>query len=127
LQGHVLDFNAILRHEGSLSMAYAVCYIRSETEQRELKMLVGSGDGAKVYLNGKQVYLFPARRTFIEDENMVPDITLNQGLNVLVFKVAKEAARSGAAWDFGGAWKGSIRFTDAEGNPVKGIKVTLMP
>jgi hypothetical protein len=24
-------------------------------------------------------------------------------------------------------WKGSIRFTDAQGNPVKGIKVTLDP
>jgi hypothetical protein len=24
-------------------------------------------------------------------------------------------------------WKGSIRFTDAQGNPVHGIKVTLDP
>jgi WD40 repeat protein len=127
LAGYVIDFNAILRHEGSLSMAYAVCYIRSETEQRKLNMLVGSGDGAKVYLNGKQVYLFPARRSFIADEDTVPDITLNQGLNVLVFKVAKEAAVSGDGWDFATAWKGSIRFTDAEGNPVQRIKVTLTP
>ncbi len=127
LEDHVIDFNAILRHEGSLSIAYAACYIRSETEQRKLKMLVGSGDGAKVYLNEKQVYLFPARRSFIADEDMVPDIALNQGLNVLVFKVAKEAAVSGDGWDFSRAWKGSIRFTDAEGNPVQRIKVTWTP
>jgi len=24
-------------------------------------------------------------------------------------------------------WEGSVRFTDAQGNPVKGIKVTLEP
>jgi hypothetical protein len=36
---------------------------------------------------------------------------------VLVFKVVNEFVD----------WKGSIRFTDARGNPVKGIKVTLDP
>ena len=45
------------------------------------------------------------------------DIALNAGLNVLVFKVVNEF----------GDWKGSIRFTDAQGNPVKGITVTLRP
>ena len=47
----------------------------------------------------------------------MPDIALNAGLNVLVFKVVNG----------GGDWKGSIGFTDAQGNPVKGIKVTLDP
>ena len=41
----------------------------------------------------------------------------NAGLNVLVFKVVNEASD----------WKGSIRLTDAAGQPVKGIKVTLTP
>jgi hypothetical protein len=36
---------------------------------------------------------------------------------VLVFKVVNETLD----------WQGSIRFTDAQGNPVKGIKVTLAP
>jgi hypothetical protein len=36
---------------------------------------------------------------------------------VLVFKVVNGI----------GAWMGSIRFTDAQGNPVKGIKVMLDP
>jgi len=34
-----------------------------------------------------------------------------------VFKVVNEV----------GNWAGSIRFTDAQGDPVKGIKVTLDP
>ena len=80
-------------------------------------MLVGSDDEAKVYLNGKQVHKYPFGHGFVADQDRVPDITLNAGLNVLVFKVVNET----------GGWKGSIRFTDAQGDPVKGIKVTLDP
>jgi hypothetical protein len=47
----------------------------------------------------------------------VEDVSLNAGLNLLVFKVVNEV----------GPWKGSIRFTDVHGDPVKGIKVTLDP
>jgi serine/threonine protein kinase len=114
---YTIDFNAILGRETTQSVAYAVCYIRSETEQLGLRMLVGSDDQAKVYLNGKQLYRSPVARPFLADQDSVPDITLNAGLNVLVFKVVNETI----------AWHGSIRFTDAQGNPVKGIKVTLTP
>ena len=117
LEDYVIDFNAILGRETTQSVAYAVCYIRSEAEQRGLRMLVGSDDEAKVYLNGKQVHKYPFPRSFVADQDTVPDIALNAGLNVLVFKVVNET----------GDWKGSIRFTDAQGNPVKGIKVTLDP
>ncbi len=117
LTNEVIDFNALLEHETTQSVAYAVCYIRSEAEQRGLLMLVGSDDEAKVYLNGKQVYKSPVMRPFAAEQDKVPDIALNAGLNVLVFKVVNET----------GDWKGSIRLTDAEGNPVKGIQVTLDP
>lgn len=39
------------------------------------------------------------------------------GLNVLVFKVVNERTD----------WKGSIRFIDAQGNPLEGINLTLAP
>jgi hypothetical protein len=117
LTNEVMDFNAILGQETTQSVAYAVCYLRSEPEQRGLQMLVGSDDEAKVYLNGKQVYTNAFPRPFYAEEDKVPDIALNAGQNVLVFKVVNEALD----------WKGSIRFTDAQGNPVKGIKVTLDP
>jgi hypothetical protein len=80
-------------------------------------MLVGSDDVAKVYLNGKQVHKHPIAGPFYPDQDMVPDITLNAGLNVVVFKVVNESRD----------WKGAIRFTDTQGDPVKGIKVTLTP
>ncbi|HVR34740.1 MAG TPA: WD40 repeat domain-containing protein, partial [Methylomirabilota bacterium] len=114
---YVIDFNLILGETWPQSVAYAVCYIRSEVKQRGLRMLVGSDDEAKVYLNGKQIYKYPFGRGFVVDQDTVPDIALNAGLNVLVFKVVNEFVD----------WKGSVRFTDAQGNPVKGIKVTLDP
>lgn len=118
-EDYVIDFNAILKGVTERSVAYAVCYIRLEAGQRGLQMLVGSDDEAKVYLNGKQIYNcdFFRGHGLIVDEDMVPDITLNAGLNVLVFKVVNEKT----------GWTGSIRFTDSQGNPVKGITVTLTP
>jgi hypothetical protein len=117
LDDSVIDFNLILGQVTEHSVAYAVCYLRSETEQRGLHMPVGSDDQAKVYLNGKQVYKAPFSRDFVGEQDWEPDIALNAGLNVLVFKVVNEEA----------GWKGAIRFTDAQGHPVKGIKVTLDP
>ena len=116
-EDYVIDFNVILGDTTHQSVAYAVCYLRSEVEQHGLRMLVGSDDEAKVYLNGKMVHKYPVGRGFVQDQDTVSDITLNAGLNVLVFKVVNEFVD----------WKGSIRFTDAQGNPVKGIKVTLDP
>jgi WD40 repeat protein/serine/threonine protein kinase len=113
----VIDFNVILGRQTWRSVAYAVCYVYSETEQRGLQMLVGSDDGAKVYLNGKQIYDYFFPHPFILDQDTVQDIEFNAGLNVLVFKVANEYEN----------WQGSIRLTDAQGNPVKRIKVTLDP
>ena len=42
---------------------------------------------------------------------------LRAGLNVLVLKVVNQV------FD----WKASVRFEDAAGQPVKGIRVTLEP
>jgi len=117
LEDYLIDFNVVLGRETTQSVAYAVCYIRSEADQPALQMLVGSDDEAKVYLNGKRVYNHPFVRGYFADQDTTPDIVLNAGLNVLVFKVVNEA----------GPWQGSVRFTDARGNPVKGIKVTLDP
>jgi hypothetical protein len=116
-EDYVIDFNEILGEVTPQSVAYAVCYIRSEAEQRGLRMLVGSDDQAKVYLNGKQIHKYPLVRNFVADQDTVIGVVLNAGMNVLVFKVVNESIE----------WLGSIRFTDAQGNPVTGIKVTLTP
>ncbi|HWV99814.1 MAG TPA: protein kinase [Candidatus Acidoferrum sp.] len=117
LKGPVLDFDAFLGQVTLRGVAYAVCYLQSEEEQRGLQMLVGSQDEAKVYLNGKEVYKADLPHGTVAVQETVPGIVLNAGLNTLVFKVVNETQ----------FWKGSIEFKDAQGNQVKGIKVTLDP
>jgi hypothetical protein len=119
----VIDFNRIVGTKPVRSMGYAVSYIQSAVEQRGLRLLVGSDDSAVVYLNGKRVHEAPLLRSFIPDEDVVLDITLKAGLNTLVFKAIQENWGSSE----NSTWKGSIRFTDSAGNPVKGIKGTLDP
>jgi hypothetical protein len=98
-------------------VAYAVCYLRSKNLLEGLQMLVGSDDESKVYLNGKEIYKSVETRICVPDQDKVPGITLNAGLNVLVFKVVNEE----------GGWGGTIRLVDARGNPIKGVKATLDP
>ncbi len=44
-------------------------------------------------------------------------VELKAGINVLAFKVVNGS----------GNWLGSVRLTDSDGSPLKGIKVTLDP
>ena len=73
--------------------------------------------GALIYLNGQEIYRFSAPREYEPDEDMVANVELKAGLNVLVFKVVNETKD----------WQGAVRFTDAAGRPVRGIKVGLDP
>jgi hypothetical protein len=117
LEDYLIDFNVLLGELTAYSVAYAVCYIQSDTAQAGLLMKVGSDDAAKVYLNGKEIYQWRQNRVWMPDQDVVRGVELKAGLNVLVFKVV-----NGQAY-----WQGSIRFTDAAGQPLKGIRVTLTP
>jgi WD40 repeat protein/tRNA A-37 threonylcarbamoyl transferase component Bud32 len=117
LQHYLLDFNVLLGEQVDWSVAYAVCYVHSETAQAGLLMNVGSDDQAKVYLNGRELYQRKEARRWVPDEDEVAGVELKAGLNVLVFKVVNQI----------GAWQGSVRLTDAAGLPLKGIRLTLDP
>ena len=117
LDDYLLDFNKLLNANVMWSVAYAVCYIESEADQSNLTMRVGSDDQSRIYLNGKDIYWCEASRGYLPDQDVVAGMALKAGLNVLVFKVVNET----------GDWLGSIRFTDAAGQPLKGIRVTLDP
>jgi hypothetical protein len=117
LPDYSIDFNELVGQVTLWSVAYAVCYIQSETAQTGLLLKVGSDDQAKIYLNGKEIYRSDAPRHWVSDQDTVEGVELRAGLNVLVFKVVNERHE----------WEGSIRFTDAAGQPVKGIRVTLSP
>src|SRR5262249_22936123 len=98
-------------------LAYAVCYIESQTPQTGLTMRVGSDDQSKVYLNGKEVYRYEQPRAFEPDEDEVKGLELNAGLNVLVFKIVNETQD----------WRGSMRLTDPVAGRVVGTRVALPP
>lgn len=116
LESYVIDFNLLIGNVAEAAAAYAVCYIESEAERDGLEMLVGSDDQSKIYLNGVQVYSRDDTRSFVLDHDNVP-ISLNAGRNVLVFKVMNGD----------NLWQGSIRLADQNGDPVKGIRITLDP
>jgi hypothetical protein len=75
-----------------------------------------------LYLNGREVYRTPYPNINFWVEETVSDLNLHAGINTLVFNVV-QADKA----DYDGEWKGSIRFTDAMGNEIKGIEVTLDP
>jgi hypothetical protein len=118
LDDYVMDFQSLIQSNGPRSVAYAVCYLKSDIDRPGLRLKVGSEDQSKVYLNGKEIYRYDKPRKFVPDQDEVSDgVDLKRGLNVLVFKLVNEED----------TWRASIRFTDAAGQPVKGIRVSLTP
>ncbi len=103
--------------ETDWQVGYAVTYVWSDHEQSNLTLLVGSDDQSRVYWNGEEIYRQLAVRGWLADEDEIPGIRLKPGLNVLVLKVANGTE----------GWVGSVRMVDADGGPVKGIRVTLDP
>ncbi len=98
-------------------VGYAVAYLNADAEMKGLKLQMGSNDQAKVYLNGKEVLKFDDTRTLEKDQNAADNVTLNKGLNIIVFKVANQKNN----------WQGALRFTDKSGAAVKNLKVMPAP
>jgi hypothetical protein len=113
----ILDFKQIVVDQRTDdSVAYAVCYVKSEAERQDLLLQVGSDDQAKVYVNGREVYEFRPSRPLYGLDTAGP-VALEQGTNVLVFKVVNETLN----------WEGCVRLVDAVGRPAQGIRSRLTP
>ena len=108
---HLIDFNKILGETKTQSVGYAVAYIVADGEKKDVVLKIGSDDGCKLFLNGKEVGKVVEERAADKDQNSFDKLTLKKGRNVLVFKIVN------AEID----WSGCARFTDAEGKPVKGL------
>jgi WD40 repeat protein/serine/threonine protein kinase len=113
----LIDLNMLLGQAMAWSVAYAVCYIQCERDHTDLFLNVGSDDQAKIYLNGREIYRNEASRSWVADQDVVTGVELKAGLNVFVLKVVNEQ------YD----WQASVRFSEAGGLPVKGMRVTLTP
>jgi len=82
-----------------------------------MRLLIGCDDLARVWINGQEVYRCAYQRGFREDEDAVENISLKAGVNAIVFKVINIHSR----------WLASLRFTDQNGNPAKGLHSSLNP
>jgi hypothetical protein len=112
---HLLDFLAILdKKENDDSVAYAATYIVAPKELQGVKMKTGSDDQCRVYLNGKEVFNFPDCRAAEKDQDTT-EVTLRQGVNVLVAKVV----------NCNNEWEFCVRFTDRDGKPLTSLKASL--
>ena len=78
-------------------------------------MWIGSDDSARVYLNGAELGKVVTSRGIAKDQNAFGNVTLRQGVNVVVFKVSNG----------GGDWKGAARFVDRNGGLVHGLTARL--
>ena len=117
LRDSLLDFNQIAGQQTEFHLAYAVCYLESQTSQSNLVFHFATDDQAKVFLNGEEVCRVATVQGWEASLHTVSGIELRPGPNVLVFKVVNEL----------GDWKGAIRITDSAGKPVQGLRLSLTP
>ena len=115
---YFLDLNGILNTETEKAMGYAVSYIKSDEERKNLKLKMGSNDEGKVYLNGKVLLKTTEARALDQDSDTARDVTLNKGINTVVFKIFNEG---------GSDWQGCLRFTDAGDKAVTNLVIRLEP
>jgi len=73
---------------------------------------IGSDDGVKVWLNGKQVHANNASRAVNPGEDKVK-VELNKGKNTVLVKVNQK----------GGNWGFCMKVVEADGKPLSGLKV----
>jgi hypothetical protein len=110
-----IDFlQAFGKERGEDVAAYAVAYVIAGDEMK-VKLLTGSNDQSKAWVNGKPITKFADTRT-LEKDTESGEVTLAKGQNVVVFKVINEKNN----------WQGCARFTK-DGVPVKNIKISLTP
>ena len=87
----------------SSAVGYALIYVHAP-KSTDSVLLLGSDDGATVWLNGAEIYRIDTNRPPIPDEDAVP-CHLNAGWNEVLCKVTQE----------GWGWGLYLRFTDVDG------------
>lgn len=114
---YYVDLNEALKTDNADVVGYLVAYVVADKEMTDLTLWMGSNDQGKVYLNGKEVVKFDATRTIDKDTDKAEKVTLNKGVNTIVFKVLNEQNN----------WQACLRFKDKDEKPVTGFTVKTAP
>jgi len=96
---------------------YAVAYVSCEEEIKDVKVLAGTNDAGRLYINGKVIFSHEKPRSLEPDASIVNGITLQKGQNVVMLKIANET----------GNWGGCLRFMDKNGTPIRHLQVSSTP
>jgi hypothetical protein len=99
------------------ALAYAVAYVYCDEAMRDVKVLAGSNDQCRVYINGLSVMQHEKSRTLERDQSIANGISLKKGENVVILKVANEK----------NLWQGCLRFMDKNGTPIRHLQVSSTP
>jgi hypothetical protein len=103
----------------SNSVAYAVCYLVTETPHTGVVFHVMADDECKVYLNGRTLHRSRPDRAYILDEaGREREWSLPAGTNTLVFKIVNETLSTGLPRC--GCWM-------QHGQTLPDLRVTLEP
>jgi len=94
-------------------VGYGLSYIECPAKTKAL-LGIGSDDGVKVWLNGKQVHRNPTPRSCAVDQDRVT-VTLEAGVNEIFIKVAQGT----------GEWAFAVTIRDPDGKPLPGLKGRL--
>lgn len=100
--------------ERAHSCVYAAVYILSP-KPRRARLLVGSDDYMKLWLNGRLVHANPAVRPLKPDQDVVGPVELRKGWNVLLAKVVNVTGR----------WGLSVRVVDEQYEPIDDLGISL--
>jgi serine/threonine protein kinase/WD40 repeat protein len=112
----VIDIQKASSSSYDYCLAYAVTHIYSDEPREGVRLLLGSDDLAKVYLNGEHIYEFRDVRQAIPADDEV-SIDLLEGKNVLVCKVI----------DTGQDWGVSAQVVGEDYRPIPGVTTGLEP
>lgn len=110
-EDYYFDFNKHVGEVKEQAVGYAATYVVADAEKKDVTLKIGSDDGCKIWLNGKEVGKASDDRALEKDQNSFEKLTLKKGANVLVFKVGNGIAD----------WTGCARFVDANDKPVAGL------
>jgi eukaryotic-like serine/threonine-protein kinase len=101
---------AALCQPNTLAEAYVLIHVKSPAAT-EARLLLGSDDGVKVWLNGEPIFAHEVGRGVHIDEDKVP-MALKPGWNRLMIRVHQG----------GGGWGLAARITDAALRPIDGLE-----
>lgn len=95
---------------------WAVTAIDSPEEMPDVRLAIGSNGASIWWLNGgKEAVMLSGDRRMVRDDVVSPKLTLKKGRNYLVGAVINGPGMS----DF------CVRFLDAQGNPIRNIKLNV--